>query len=137
MKRRIRAIEIVTILFIAVFLLILLWTESQAQGHPEKYYQDKWCKEFKGVTEILLPDRARVDCLTEVFAVEFDFAPKWRTGIGQSLDYGYVTKRKAALVLIMRKPEHWVHVYKAMRLVKDLDLKILVLSIDGYKGGEE
>lgn len=71
---------------------------------PERYYQEKWC-EGKGVTEYVLPDRARVDCLTDEYAIEFDFAKKWAESIGQALYYGKVTGRKPAIAIIILDSE--------------------------------
>jgi hypothetical protein len=34
----------------------------------EKYYQEKWCAEQSGKTEVVLPDRTRCDCLTKTHA---------------------------------------------------------------------
>ncbi|WP_171018846.1 hypothetical protein ACONUD_00725 [Microbulbifer harenosus] len=50
-------------------------------------YQLPWCETAGGVAEYVLPDRTRVDCLTETHAMEFDFAPKWAEAIGQALYY--------------------------------------------------
>lgn len=74
--------------------------------HPEAYYQQQWCRERHGVLEYRLDDGARVDCVTETHAVEFDFAPKWAESIGQALYYGTRTGRKAGVVLIMEDGEN-------------------------------
>ena len=73
-------------------------------AHKEKEYQKAWCDAHGGVMEYRLPDGARVDCLTNEYAVEFDFAPKWAESIGQALYYGIETGRKPAVVLIMEDP---------------------------------
>ena len=54
--------------------------------------------------EYKLDDNTRVDCLTNEYAVEFDFASKWSESIGQSLYYALKTDLKPAVVLIMEKP---------------------------------
>ncbi|MCK4786249.1 MAG: hypothetical protein KAV87_21000 [Desulfobacteraceae bacterium] len=71
--------------------------------HPEKWYQEKWCNERGGVTEYVLPDKTRVDCLTDEYAVEADFAKKWAESIGQALFYGYMTGKKPGVLLILEK----------------------------------
>ncbi|MFH2120932.1 MAG: hypothetical protein ABIJ25_11130 [Pseudomonadota bacterium] len=60
-----------------VFLLLLFFigTAQAAHQNKEKVYQDAWCAKASGQTEYKLDDGARVDCLTEEYAVEFDFAP--------------------------------------------------------------
>lgn len=82
--------------------LLLIPSICMAEGkYPEKYYQDKWCAEQGGVTEYVLPDGARVDCLTDTLAVEFDFAKKWAEGIGQARYYAAITGRRGAVALIV------------------------------------
>lgn len=71
--------------------------------YSEKQYQDAWCKKAGGVTEFTLEDRARVDCLTEEYAIEFDFAPKWAEAIGQALYYALATGRRPGVVLIQEE----------------------------------
>ena len=90
---------------IFVFLAIFLSINSAYCEHmyPEKAYQAKWCKAHNGQLEYRLADKSRVDCLTEKYAVEFDFANKWQECIGQALYYGQMTKRTPACVLIMEK----------------------------------
>ena len=41
--------------------------------HPEKWYQERWCREQGGQVEVVLPDKTRCDCLTDTHAIEFDF----------------------------------------------------------------
>lgn len=68
---------------------------------PESHYQQQWCNDHGGIIEYVLPDRARVDCLTETHAVEFDFAKKWAEAIGQSLYYSRITGKRPGIVLII------------------------------------
>lgn len=73
--------------------------------YSEATYQKAWCEKRGGITEYVLSDKARVDCLTPTLAVEFDFANKWAECIGQALYYGRQTNRQAACVLIMERGE--------------------------------
>jgi len=87
---------------IVLFLLILTASPVQAKHrHKEKEYQEQWCAEAGGITEVVLDDGARVDCLTDEYAIEFDFAPKWAEAIGQALYYAEKTGRKPGVVLIL------------------------------------
>ena len=56
---------------------------------------------MNGQTEVVLDDKARVDCLTDQYAVEVDFAPKWAEGIGQALFYGVKTGKQPGVLLIL------------------------------------
>ena len=71
--------------------------------YPEAAYQKAYCDKQGGVMEYELPDKTRVDCLTDKYAIEFDFAPKWAECIGQAVYYGAMTNRTPACVLIMER----------------------------------
>jgi len=87
-----------------ITILAILLPSASALGahvHKEKEYQAAWCARVDGVTEYRLEDGARVDCLTDTHAIEFDFAPKWAESIGQSLYYARMTGKQPGVVLIM------------------------------------
>lgn len=69
----------------------------------EKDYLQFWCDKYRGEREHRLDDGTRVDCLTDVYAVEVEFAPKWAEAIGQALYYGRMSGRKPGVVLIVRE----------------------------------
>ena len=88
-----------------IFLIpALLATTTQALSatpHLEKYYQQQWCDEHKGVMEIVLKDFTRADCMTSDNIIEFDFGHKWAESIGQSLHYSQQMGKRAGIVLIV------------------------------------
>jgi len=89
---------------VLTFCLILLFSCAPCfagHQHPEKWYQEQWCKAHNGRTEVVLPDKTRCDCLTDTHAIEFDFAKKWAEAIGQSLYYSLQTGKRAGIVLIL------------------------------------
>lgn len=87
----------------SLLILLLGFTAPATAAHlnPEKYYQGKWCTGPGWQTEYVLPDRSRVDCLTDTHAVEVEFAGKWQEAVGQSLYYAQMTGKKPAILLIM------------------------------------
>ena len=89
------------LIFTALFLLTLPTFGASKHLYPEKVYQMQWCKAHNGQLEYVLKDKARVDCLTDTLAVEFDFANKWAECVGQALYYGRETGKQPACVLIM------------------------------------
>ena len=101
-------------IYIVSFLLFIFLSPLPAlanRDHPEKWYQEKWCQERGGRTEVRLPDRTRCDCLTDTHAIEFDFGNKWAEAIGQSLYYSLQTGKKAGIVLILEDPKdykYWI-----------------------------
>ena len=76
----------------------------------EKWYQAIWCSGNNGSQEVLLSNHRRVDCITEDYAVEIEFAQKWHQAVGQALDYGMLTDKKPGIVLILRntKDHHYL-----------------------------
>lgn len=68
----------------------------------EADYVNAYCK---GTVEYRLPDKTRVDCLTEEYAIEFDWAKKWAESIGQSLYYAKMTGKKPAVAIIVKSPK--------------------------------
>lgn len=96
------------------FLLTILFLSLSnnvyaARLYNEAHYQNEWCNANNGITEHKLPDYTRVDCLTENYAIEFDFAKKWAEAIGQSLHYSRMTNKKPGIVLIIEKPKDFVY----------------------------
>ena len=88
----------------AVFVILIIYFPSiAAHQYKEKDYQEVWCKKAGGITEYVLDDGTRVDCLTDEYAIEFDFAPKWAEAVGQSLYYALKTGKKPGIVLILEK----------------------------------
>ncbi|MDD5399995.1 MAG: hypothetical protein PHQ93_02270 [Sulfurimonas sp.] len=93
----------------------------------EKYYQTKMCNEFGGKTEYILFDKTRVDCLTDEYAIEVDFAKKWAEGIGQSLYYAEITKKKPAIALIVGDGDE-KYLNRVKTVADKFDIKIIVLD---------
>ncbi|MCK4758833.1 MAG: hypothetical protein KAT69_02225 [Candidatus Aminicenantes bacterium] len=82
---------------VGLIIIILFLIGASDLLAAEKDYQQEYCK---GIMEFRLPDRTRVDCLTEDHAIEFDFGKKWAEAVGQSLHYAAHTGRRAGIVLI-------------------------------------
>ena len=80
---------------IVVFVTLIV---SPSANAAERDYQIANCK---GKVEFVLPDRTRIDCLTETHAIEYDFGKKWAEAIGQSLHYAMHTGKRAGIVLIV------------------------------------
>lgn len=95
--------------------------------HDEKYYQTKMCNEFGGDMEYVLFDKARVDCLTDEYAIEVDFAKKWAEGIGQSLYYAEVTGKKPAIGVISGDGDE-KYLDRIRRVGDKFGIKIIVLE---------
>lgn len=121
--------RIVILLISAVALLPTVAAKEQKKN--EKYYQERWCAD-RGVTEHVLPDRTRVDCLTEKHAIEFDWANKWPESIGQSLYYSFQTGKRAGVVLIVKRPKHYKYWVRLNSTVDHYKLPIDTWMLKAY-----
>ncbi len=110
-----------------VFLLCLLFSFPAHGRHkmPERAYQEKYCP---GSLEVKLADRTRVDCLTDEYAIEFDFAPKWAEAIGQSLHYAYMTGRHPAIYIIMESRHDKRYIASLAPLCDVLKIKLEIIK---------
>ena len=111
-------------LILLIFLFSLGSSSFAEHIHPEKYYQTMWCNANFGAMEYALKDETRVDCLTQNYAVEFDFARKWAESIGQSLYYGKMTGKQPAIGLIIEKPSDNRYYYRILPLCSYYGIKL-------------
>ena len=72
----------------------------------------------------MLPDRTRCDCVTDHYAVEFDFGKKWAEAIGQPLYYSLQTGKKAEIVHILEKPSDYKNWIRLNSVIDQNDLPI-------------
>jgi hypothetical protein len=85
---------------LSVILALILGCSSTVKKH-ERFYQKELCDTLDGVMEYRLEDKTRVDCLTDKYAIEVDFAKKWAESIGQSLFYAQMSGKKPAVGIII------------------------------------
>lgn len=88
----------------------------------EKDYVNQYCD---GQREYVLPDKTRIDCLTDEYAIEFDYAKKWAESIGQSLYYAKKTGKKPAVAIILKQASD----KKYIQRINDVDKDIKVFEI--------
>ncbi|MCH7499238.1 MAG: hypothetical protein IH886_04410 [Nitrospinae bacterium] len=96
----------------------------------ESFHRDRICKKWNGTPEYTLDDWERVDCLTDQYAVEFDFSNKWAEAVGQALYYSMKTGKKAGIVLIMNGDSSQSHLERLKAVIGHyrLDIKIWTLK---------
>lgn len=97
--------------------------------HPERYYQNRHCKQLNGITEYRIHN-VRVDCLTNEYAIEYDFANKFYEGISQALYYSQLTERIGKLVLIEENKEEKHFVDRAKEIIEYWNLPLELEVID-------
>lgn len=111
--------------YILIALLVFSTSTAHAHTHLEKEYQQVWCTQNNGQMEVVLPDGARVDCVTDTHAIEFDFANKWAESIGQSLYYGLITGKEPGVVLILEQPKkEQRYVYRLETVAKKIGIEV-------------
>ena len=115
-----------------LILFLFIPNLSTGSDHPEKYYQDIECYIAAGVTEYTLPDRTRVDCVTEYIAVEVDFAYKWAESIGQSRHYASILGLFPVIWLIMESDKDCKYLLRLMPIANED--RIRVKQIGSYAG---
>lgn len=114
--------------FFVSFLMIIMILFSgctEKKKHNEKHYQTLLCNKLNGVMEQSLLDKTRVDCLTDVYAIEVDFSKKWAESVGQSLYYAEMTQKKPAIGIIVRdNKQDRRHLKRLEVLAKKYHIKI-------------
>lgn len=95
----------ITLLILTIYPVFVFAQTPKNHQYFEKDYQKVWCDAHCGSMEVILTDKARVDCVTATHAIEFDFAPKWAESIGQALYYGEVLQKQPGIVLIIENLE--------------------------------
>ena len=95
--------------------------ETQETFH-EKDYVQAYCK---GVIEYVLPDRTRVDCLTDEYAIEFDWGKKWAEAIGQSLYYAKMTGKKPGVAIIIKSPKEQRYIERIKKVDKNIEIFVI------------
>ena len=118
------------------YLLLAGLMLAAAPGYAERErdYRDKHCA---GIAEYRLPDRSRVDCLTDQHAIEYDFAHKWHEAIGQALHYAMMTGKRAGIVLIVRSQRDERHWQKLNAVIRHYELPIDAWRIRGLLPAED
>lgn len=118
--------KILTALLISIVFSLYVFAQTpKNHKYFEKDYQRVWCNANCGSMEVILPDKARVDCVTKTHAIEFDFAPKWAESIGQALYYGRVLHKTPGIVLIIEnaeKDQKYVNRVKAVAEIYEITL---------------
>ena len=109
-------------------LLLLMLAALPGYAERERDYRDRHCE---GIAEYRLPDRSRVDCLTDQHAIEYDYAHKWPEAIGQALGYAMMTGKRAGIALILRSEKDERNWKKLNAVIRHYGLPIDVWRIRG------
>lgn len=107
-------------------------------GFDEDYFTEMWCwhlnpMDEKGENEYVLYNKARVDCVTRDYVIEFDWAPKQAEAIGQSLQYSTATGKRPGIVLLLRNEKDNKYWDIMQRTILRFNLPIQTWRIELWK----
>jgi len=108
--------------------ILLLLLSFNTYALSEKEHQRVNCK---GEMEVKIKG-GRIDCLTELYAVEYDFAYKWKNAISQSRWYALQTGKRAGIALIYRKPSDETYLEYLIEYLHGYDIYIRVWIVKDY-----
>ena len=116
-----------------IAILLLIPSIALAKHiHYESYYQKIDCDKRGGLIEYRLDNGKRVDCLTDKYAIEHDFAVKWPECFSQALYYAMKTNKKAMCVLILESKKSVKHLNYAKETKKHYKLPLKIRTIKNY-----
>jgi len=118
----------IRLIILLIFPLLFIGCSQTTKKYYEKHYQTLLCNELGGEMEYVLQDKTRVDCLTDEYAIEVDFAKKWAEGVGQSLYYAHMTGRKPAVGFIMNSEKDKRYFKRINALAKEYEIKIYIIE---------
>ncbi len=121
--------ELIIIICAVIVCLLSANVHAKNEWHEADYVNSN----CQGKIEFVLPDKTRVDCLTDTQAIEYDFSHKWAEAIGQSLYYSAMTGKQAAIVLIIDPKHNGRYLKRLNKTIKDkclhIDVQTLTSSI--------
>lgn len=94
-----------------LFVMLLLTTAgtfvfSQSTQLYEKDYADYIQSLIGGDREVQVQG-GRADLVTDEYAIEIEWAPKWKEAIGQALWYALNTNKKPGIILILENQDQY------------------------------
>lgn len=110
-----------------IFYILFSFSACSSAKKNEKYYQTIFCENINGIMEYKLKDKTRVDCLTNEYAIEVDWAKKWAEAVGQSLYYSEITNKKPGIALIVSLDDDRF-INRVKTLASKYNIKIFILK---------
>ena len=86
----------------------------------------------KGVEGVILPDRTRIDCLTENQAWEFNWAEKWNESFGRVLWHAYRLEKKPCLALILKSSDDYIYLDVAKKLCDKYGVNLIEIKTKDF-----
>lgn len=112
----------------AIALLLYLLPTTQA---GERDVQIPWCEARGGKTEVRI-EGGRIDCLTDRYAIEFDYAYKWKECLAQARWYGLKTGKIPGCVLIVKADKDKKYLIYTEDYLAGTDVYVRVWPLEVY-----
>jgi len=106
-----------------IHLFLLLFALQETELEACKRLAPKYTAE----TEVVLPDDSRCDLLSERYAIEVDWAEKWKEAPAQAVLYAVWTGKEPAILLLTKgKQDEKIHLLRAALVCERLKIKMFV-----------
>ena len=139
MNKKKLAVTLIIVIFLIIAIPVLCQVFILNQNGNSLLPNDKRLHEAdyvhaycNGVEEYVLPDKTRIDCLTDTYACEFDWAKKWYEGFGQALWYAHNTGKKPCLVLILKSDKDYKYFNRAKILSDKYNVNLIEVKSKEY-----
>ena len=103
-------------LLIVLCFLVIWVTSTTLFAQSEADHIRVLGQYFNGQTETPV-DNGRIDILTDTYAIEVEWAAKWKNSIGQALWYSLQTGKMPGIVLLVKNPEDRRHLIRLQSTV--------------------
>lgn len=87
-----------------IFAILIIPTTCFATSYqPLGEFQSKWCTENGGVVDYVHEDYSNnIACIKDQYAIDVEYANKWKEAVGQALYYSAITGKKPGIALIIQ-----------------------------------
>lgn len=103
---------------------------ASSSDAAEKDYNVKWCNERGGVVpNHAIADGTFPDCITEYYAIEFDYGHKWKEAPGQALNYAMYTGKRAGVVVIVETNRDRLGLERIKKIITHYNLPIDLIDV--------
>jgi hypothetical protein len=111
-----------------ILIIVILSGLLFAGKRTEKDYQKEFAKQVKGKMEVKTSDNTRCDVVTDTHAIEMDWADKWYQGVGQSLYYALMLKKKPGVVLIVKTESDKKYLHRLKMVADKYNIRTWIIN---------
>ncbi|MBT5469841.1 MAG: hypothetical protein HOK41_04500 [Nitrospina sp.] len=114
---------------IAFTFLFFTMIAAPAYAMSEAEYQKEWCAKHNGEIDYKTQESSTVDCLTDNYSIEFDFAEKWVQAMKKSRHQSLSTGKAPGVVLILQNSADEKYLFKLREVVEKRRLGIKIWAV--------